>query len=89
MDTVSSSEDPKLRQQLAGLLAKWQDILRLKDWDIRIQPVHRGWRKSGDIKIDSDDRKAILLVNERPKSDNLEELVVHELLHLKLWTWTR
>jgi hypothetical protein len=32
-----------------------------------------------------DDKKAVMLINNNPKSTNLEELVVHELLHLKLW----
>ena len=44
------------------------------------------WRKAGDIKIDLDDRKAVLLVNEKPyseKSFNLEAL--HELLHVRLY----
>jgi len=32
------------------------------------------------------DRKAILMVNNyNPKQTNLEGLVIHELLHLKLW----
>lgn len=67
------------------LLKKWQDILRLRDWDIQIRIVDKSWRKSGDIKMDMDDRKAVMLINKNPKSTNLEELVVHELLHLKLW----
>ncbi len=67
-------------------LYKWQDILRLKDWDIVIRIVESPWRKSGDIKIDRDDRKAVLMLNANPVNDNLEEVVVHELLHLKLWT---
>ena len=66
-------------------LNKWQDILRLRDWDIIVKVVKIKWRKSGDIKIDLEDRKAVLLVNHRPKCTNLEELVVHELLHLKLY----
>ena len=67
------------------LLQKWQDILRLRDWDINVRIVETEWRKSGDIKMDMDDKKAVLLINSRPKSTNLEELVIHELLHLKLW----
>lgn len=68
------------------LLAKWQGILRLRDWDIKFEPVLVPWRKTADIKIDMDDRKAILLINAcNPKQTNLEHLVVHELLHLKLW----
>lgn len=67
------------------LVNKWQDILRLRDWDIQVRIVETEWRKSGDIKMDMDDKKAVMLINSNPKSKNLEELVVHELLHLKLW----
>ncbi|KGG79820.1 hypothetical protein Y919_09735 [Caloranaerobacter azorensis H53214] len=71
--------------KLEKLISKWQDILRLRDWDIKLKIVDTEWRKSGDIKIDMDDKKAVMLINNNPKSTNLEELVVHELLHLKLW----
>lgn len=71
--------------RLEELIKKWQDILRLRDWDIKLKIVEKEWRKSGDIKIDMDDKKAVMLINNNPKSTNLEELVVHELLHLKLW----
>jgi hypothetical protein len=70
---------------LEELITKWQEILRLRDWDIKLKIVETEWRKSGDIKIDMDDKKAVMLINNNPKSTNLEELVVHELLHLKLW----
>lgn len=66
-------------------LDKWQPILRLSDWDIRARIVMKKWRKSGDIKVDSEDKKAILFVNQRPVCENIEELVVHELLHIKLY----
>lgn len=66
-------------------LANWQPALRLGDWDIRIEIVKRPWHKSGDIKIDGTDKKAILLLNVKPQCENLEETIVHELLHLKLW----
>lgn len=71
--------------RLEKLIKKWQDVLRLRDWDIKLKIVETEWRKSGDIKIDMDDKKAVMLINDNPKSTNLEELVVHELLHLKLW----
>lgn len=71
--------------RIEELITKWKDILRLRDWDIKLQIVEKEWRKSGDIKIDMDDKKAVMLINNNPKSTNLEELVVHELLHLKLW----
>lgn len=72
-------------EQVQELLCKWQDILRLRDWDIQVRLAETEWRKSGDIKMDMDDKKAVMLINQNPKSPNLEELVVHELLHLKLW----
>ncbi|MBU5593155.1 hypothetical protein KQI89_15505 [Clostridium sp. MSJ-4] len=71
--------------KLEELLNKWQEILRLRDWDIKLKIVDKEWRKSGDIKIDMDDKKAVMLINNNPKFENMEELVVHELLHLKLW----
>lgn len=44
------------------------------------------WRKTGDIKIDCDDRKAILMLNIiNPKQENLEEVIAHELMHLKMY----
>jgi len=67
-------------------LRKWQEILRLRDWDIRLLPVTKSWRKTGDIKIDADDRTAVLMINVYdPKQTNAEEVILHELLHLKLW----
>ena len=73
------------KEKIEEYLNRWQDILRLRDWDIVVKIVKTKWRKSGDIKIDLDDKKAILLVNHTPKCTNLEELVIHELLHLKLY----
>ena len=72
-------------EDVVKYLKKWQDLLRLRDWDIIIRIVKTSWRKSGDIKIDLDEKKAALLVNHTPKCENLEELVIHELLHLKLY----
>ena len=66
-------------------LDRWQDILRLRDWDIVVKIVRSKWRKSGDVKIDLEDKKAVLLINHAPKCTNLEELVIHELLHVKLY----
>lgn len=58
-----------------------------KQWDIRLDLVRDpAFRKTGDIKIDCDDKKAILMLNVlSPKQENLEEVIVHELLHLKLY----
>jgi len=67
-------------------LDKWQAILRLRDWDIKLQTVDHIWRKTGDIKIDACDKNAVLLINVfNPVQTNLEEVIIHELLHLKLY----
>ncbi len=73
------------REEIEKHLEKWQDVLRLRDWDIKLYIVEKEWRKSGDIKIDQDDKKAVLMINNFSKSRNLEELVIHELIHLKLY----
>ncbi|MGB3478249.1 MAG: hypothetical protein WBB67_03720 [bacterium] len=67
------------------LLKKWQQTLRLQDWDITAEIVRTKWRKSGDVKVDSENKNAVLLVNHKPKCKDLEEIVVHELLHVKLY----
>lgn len=72
--------------ELKSHLEKWQDILRLRDWDIKLELVTNEWRKTGDVKIDEDDKKAILLINIcNPRQTNIESVVIHELLHIKLW----
>jgi len=71
---------------LMKLLHKWQAILRLRDWDIKLEFVTREWRKTGDVKIDQADKTAILLLNAcNPKQTNIEAVIIHELVHVKLW----
>jgi len=65
-------------------LKRWQDVLRLRDWDIQIEVVRENWRKNGDIKVDAANKLAALLVNQAVDPVNLEEIVIHELVHLKL-----
>lgn len=70
------------------LLEKWTYKLRISPpWDVTLQMVDDpGWRKTGDIKIDCDDRKAIVMLNRaNPREQSLEEVLVHELFHLKLY----
>lgn len=74
--------------KLQSLFTKWCQKLRIvPSWDVRLQLVtDPTWRKTGDFKIDCDDRKAVLMLNVvNPKQENLEEVIVHELLHLKMY----
>ncbi len=72
--------------ELKLYLDKWQNILRLRDWDIKLELVTKEWRKTGDVKIDETDKTAIVLINNfNPKQTNIEAVIIHELIHIKLW----
>ena len=74
--------------ELKRLFSKWAKILRIENnWDIKLELVEDpNFKKTGDIKIDTEDKKAIVYINIlNPNDDNLEETICHELLHLKLY----
>ena len=76
------------REEIQALFEKWIRKLRIYPaWDVHLEWVEDpAWRKTGDIKIDCDDKKAVLLLNGvNPKQENLEEVIVHELFHLKMY----
>ena len=76
------------KEALTALLEKYVKKLRITPaWDVRLEFVEDpSWNKTGDFKIDCDDRKAILLLNTvNPKQENLEEVIVHELMHIKMY----
>ena len=76
------------KTEITALFEKYIRKLRLTPaWDIRLEFVEDPtWPKTGDFKIDCDDRKAILLLNAaNPKQENLEEVIVHELMHIKMY----
>ena len=76
------------KQALVVLFEKYIRKLRVTpEWDIKLELVEDPtWPKTGDFKIDCDDRKAILLLNVvNPKQENLEEVIIHELMHIKMY----
>ncbi len=76
------------KQALTTLFEKYIKKLRITPaWDVKLEFVEDPtWQKTGDFKIDCDDRKAILLLNTiNPKAENLEEVIVHELMHIKMY----
>lgn len=76
------------QEKLAALFDQYCKKLRITPvWDVKLELVDDPeWRKTGDFKIDCDDRKAILLLNARnPKQENMEEVILHELMHLKMY----
>ena len=76
------------RTDLADIFDNYCKKLRIVPaWDVKLEFVEDpSWRKTGDFKIDCDDRKAVLLLNAvNPKQENLEEVICHELMHLKMY----
>ena len=76
------------KETLTAQFEKYIKKLRITPaWDVRLEFVEDpSWPKTGDFKIDCDDRKAILLLNiASPKQENLEEVIVHELMHIKMY----
>ena len=76
------------KEKLFELFEKYCKKLRITPpWDIRLEFVEdSSWRKTGDFKIDCTDQKAILLLNiANPKQENMEEVIVHELMHIKMY----
>lgn len=76
------------KEKLIALFEKYIQKLRITPaWDIKLEFVEDpSWPKTGDFKIDCDDRKAILLLNTgNPTQENLEEVIIHELMHIKMY----
>ena len=74
--------------EITALFEKYIKKLRITPvWDVRLELVEDPtWQKTGDFKIDCDDRKAILMLNVvNPKQENMEEVIVHELMHIKMY----
>ena len=77
-----------MKMELERLFDKWCKKLRITpQWDVKLELVQDPrWKKTGDFKIDPTDRKAILMLNvANPKQENMEEVIVHELMHIKLY----
>lgn len=76
------------RLKAREIFDKYTKKLRIvPEWDIRLEFVEdEDWKKTGDFKIDPTDKKAILMLNAAsPKDENIEETIVHELMHIKLY----
>lgn len=76
------------QEQIKQCFDKYCKKLRISPaWDVKLDLIDDPtWNKTGDFKIDTDDKKAILQLNIiNPKNENFEEVIVHELMHLKLY----
>ena len=65
------------RAEITRLFEKYIKKLRITPaWDVRLEWIEDpSWKKTGDFKIDCDDRKAILMLNAvNPTQENIEEV---------------
>ena len=70
------------------LFEKYIKKLRITPtWDVQLEFVDDpNWKKPGDFKIDCDDRQEVVLINiVNPKQENIEEVIVNELMHIKMY----
>jgi hypothetical protein len=75
--------------ELNLLLKKWVKKFQLESWDINIKITdfeRKDFKQSGDIKIDFKNKKATLLLTNKPFR-NEESTIIHELIHLLLWDY--
>ena len=87
-DQIDCEECIMDREQITALFEKYCKKLRIVPaWDVKLELVDDpSWPKTGDFRIDCDDRKAILMLNIiNPKQENMEEVIIHELMHLKMY----
>ena len=76
------------KEQIQALFDKYCRKLRITpQWDVKLELVEDpDWPKTGDFRIDCEDRKAILMLNfVNPKQENIEEVIIHELMHIKMY----
>ena len=76
------------REKITAIFDKYIKKLRITPaWDVKLEfNEDPEWTKTGDLKIDCDDRKAVIILNaENPRQENPEEVIIHELMHLKLY----
>ena len=75
-------------EELTAIFEKYCKKLRITPaWDVELRLIDDPeWKKTGDFKIDCTDRKAILLLNSaNPKNESMEEVILHELMHIKMY----
>lgn len=69
-------------------IKKWKSHLGFSGWKIDARVVifkrNDNFPQDGDIVIDYLKKKAAILIGTKPKA-SVEEIVVHELVHLMLW----
>lgn len=73
---------------LNNYLAHWQKVLNLNDWDLTVELTdfdRQDYEQTGDIQVDLKHKKAVVLIANKETCKDIEEVILHELIHLLLW----
>lgn len=73
---------------LEKYLEQWQKILNLNDWDLKVELTdfnRTDYEQTGDIRVDLENKKATVLIANKETGKDIDEVVLHELVHLLLW----
>ncbi len=74
------------KQELLDKFEKLLDIFQFDGWHIKLEFIEKNWKNTGNVKVDVEDKTAIVYLNIfNPKMENLEQVLIHELCHIKLW----
>lgn len=78
-------KDIKLLQKY---LKHWQSKLNLDDWDLSIKLTdfnRTDFIQTGDVKVDTKNKKAVVLIANDETGKDVNKVILHELVHLLLW----
>lgn len=79
--------------ELEELLKKWQEKLKMKDWNLAIEIVEfrrkDSFRQSGDFIADTEKKEARILMTNDPWRGDEEYTLVHEMLHVLFYDYDK
>lgn len=95
MENLLSRKNQKekiLKEQAEKSLKKWQTRLGFPDWEFEVKVIEfkrpDGFLQDGDIIVNYPKKQATILIGTILKAP-VEEIIVHELVHLILWPLDR
>ena len=74
------------KQELQNRFDELLKIFDFEGWNIKLEFIEKDWKNTGNVKVDVEGKTAIVYLNIfNPKMENLEQVLIHELCHIKLW----
>lgn len=76
----------KSKEEIKKTFDRLLSLFNFNDWNIKLEFVEHDWKNTGNVKVDIEGKTAIVYLNVfNPKMENYEQVLVHELCHIKLW----